>query len=178
MWALGQIETFAPIRTDGRTDAFEILTISFKTRPNAFCSTIVLNTCYLLQWSQSWQPQCSSNDRGCRADRKAPSAHCTPQPWHHLIWYFLFGFRTMTMIFDNLSVEEEVDKLWECGCSCIPSQRIISCDAQEIQSKFKEKAGVCVKKKDSFQFNMKKYLGSLATSVSLGCLKEKFRIVH
>ena len=32
--------------------------------------------------------------------------------------------------------------------------------------------------KDPFQFNMKKYLGSLATSVSLGCLKEKFRIVH
>ena len=32
--------------------------------------------------------------------------------------------------------------------------------------------------KDSFQFNMNKYLGSLATSVSLGCLKEKFRIFH
>ena len=35
---------------------------------------------------------------------------------------FLFGFRVTTLISENLSVEEEVDELWECGCSCIPSQ--------------------------------------------------------
>ena len=31
----------------------------------------------------------------------------------------------ITMSFENLCVQKEVDKLWECGCFCVPRQIII-----------------------------------------------------
>ena len=145
--------------------------------------SFLFHTCCLPQWFQFWQQGCSSSGMECREGRRAPNAHCTPQPW--MIWEEQWR---QWLRLKNLSVEKEVDKLRECGGLWIPTKILKSVSnthKKEISWKSKKyETPKVTEYRNISQENfyrswtkyvfIQKYLGSLETSVSLACLARKF----